>query len=87
MLDFIKNLFKREQPKQVRVCNKCGFIWESKEDSTGKTCYSRGLCPECCGIDTQLATDWPKANRDKIQERREHYMESLGKKEKSRKIA
>ena len=91
MLDFIKNLFKKEQQKQkqVRVCNKCGFIWQSEEDPTRKTCYVWGpmLCPDCLGMDTQLATDWHRVNPDKMREKREHYLESLGQQEKSRKIA
>ena len=89
MLNFIRNLFKKEQPKQkqMRVCNRCGFMWQSKEDQATETSYGFRLCTDCFGMDTQLATDWHTANPDIMRERREHYLESIGKKEKIRKSA
>jgi hypothetical protein len=73
----------------MRVCNKCGFIWESMEDRAGKTCYVRGpgLCTDCHGLDTQLTTDRDRTNLDKIAERRKHHLKSLGMQEESRKTA
>ena len=81
MLDFMKDQNKRELTKRVRVCNRCGFIWHSKEDLTEETPYvlGRNVCPDCHGIDTQLSTPWHKANLREIRKRREHYLKSLGK--------
>jgi hypothetical protein len=90
MLDYIINLFKKEQPKQqVRVCNTCGFIWQSEDDPARETgsVLGPGLCPDCHGMDTQVATDWHREHRDLIKERREHYLEATGRKEKIRKSA
>jgi hypothetical protein len=88
VLDFIRTLFKKEQPKQqVRVCNNCGTIWQVAEDPTGKTSYGVRLCPSCLGIDTEMATDWHRTNGDRIKEWHEQYLEAVDKKEEIRQSA
>ena len=87
MLGFLKNLFKKEKPKQVRVCNRCGCAWESEENTATENSYGVMLCPDCLGIDTQVENNWHRINKYKMIDRHKRYLESLDKKENIRKSA
>lgn len=80
MLNFMKELFKKQQPaEQVRFCNRCGFVWKSDR---------HWLCPDCHGIDTQVAIDWHSVYINKMRrEKRERYLASQNKQDKDHKIA
>jgi hypothetical protein len=74
MLDFLKDRFRKDKPRGALVCNQCGFIWHPQNRE--KLRSMGGLCPDCGGADTELRTDWHRANPDKMRERLERYVKS-----------